>query len=332
MNAPAAFLAIRWLVWDTFRQAQASAIFWAMLAVSGVCILFCATASTVDLPLRPVNEVGERIPAQEGIDPEKARSEGLDKINGEVRFLFGAVRVPWSTYRDDAIRWLQMLLAGGIADTAGVLLALIWTAAFLPGFLDPANATVLLAKPVPRWSLLAGKYVGVLVLVAFQAVAFVGGTWLALGFATGAWDARYLLAAPLLVLHFAVFFSFSCMLAVWSRSAIVCIFGSVVFWLLCWGMSYGRHAHLAYLSAHPDVAGGLAGGLELGYWLLPKPVDFGYLLGQALGAADLFPLHPVMRSVAEQGRLDLGLSVASSVAFAAVMLGIAGYELEHADY
>ena len=332
MNAPAAFLAVRWLVWDTFRQAQASAIFWAMLAVSGVCIAFCASTSTVGLPLRPAGEVAERLPAQQGSGPDQPRSDGVDKIDGEIRFLFGAVRVPWHQYRDEAVRWLQMLLAGGIADTAGVLLALVWTAAFLPAFLEPAAATVLLAKPVPRWSLLAGKYVGVLALVAFQAAAFVGGTWLALGLATGSWDARYLLAAPLLVLHFAVFFSFSCMLAVWSRSAIACIFGSLVFWFLCWGMSYGRHAHIAYLSAHPGVAGGLAGGLETGYWLLPKPVDLGFLLGQALGAADLFPVHPVMQAAANEGRLDLGLSVASSLAFAAVMLAIAGYELAQADY
>ena len=327
MNAPAAFLAIRWLIWDTFRQAQASAIFWAMLAVSGVAIVFCASASTHKLPAKPLGEVAERVPGG-AVDPKAAEGTNVDVIDGEIRFLFGTVRVPWKKHRDDAVRWVQMLLAGGLADTVGVLLALIWTAAFLPGFLEPSSATVLLAKPVPRWSLLAGKVVGVLALVTLQALAFVFGTWLALGLAMRSWDARYLLAAPLLVLHFAVFFSFSCMLAVWSRSAIVCIFGSLAFWFVCWGMNYGRHAHLAYLSSHPEVAGSLAGGLELGYWLLPKPADLNYLLGLALGAEDFFPLHPVM----VEAKPDLGLSVASSAVFAAAMVAIAGYELEHADY
>ena len=41
-------------------------------------------------------------------------------------------------------------LAGVVADTAGVLLALLWTAGFLPTFLEPAAVTVLLAKPAPR--------------------------------------------------------------------------------------------------------------------------------------------------------------------------------------
>ncbi len=328
MNAPAAFMAVRWLVWDTFRQAQASAIFWAMLAVSLVAIVFCATTTTPGLPHMPAGEPSFRIPTKDR-DAKKAPKEGVEAIDGEIRFLFGAVRVKWNSYRDSAVRWLQLLLAGGIADTAGLLLALIWTAAFLPGFLEPANAAVLLAKPIPRWSLLVGKFLGVLILVLFQAAVFVGGTWLALGLATGIWDARYLLAVPLLVMHFAVFFSFSCLLAVWTRSAIVCIFGSLLFWAVCLGMNYGRHAHLFY---EAGVASGLGGALELGYWLLPKPLDLGHALSQALGAHEDLALYPMLPALAEAGSLSLPAAVLSSLAFAAVMLAAAAYELTHADY
>ncbi|MGL4554073.1 MAG: ABC transporter permease, partial [Gemmataceae bacterium] len=104
MNAPAAFLAVRWLVWDTFRQAQASAVFWLMLSVSLLCVVFCLTTSTEGLPLRPTDEAAERLPAGEKAVP------GVDRIAGEIRFLFGAVRVPWNKYRDDAVRWLQLML------------------------------------------------------------------------------------------------------------------------------------------------------------------------------------------------------------------------------
>ena len=58
------------------------------------------------------------------------------------------------------------MLAGVFADTAGVLLALLWTAGFLPSYLDPSSITVTLAKPVPRWSLLVGMYLGVTAFVA----------------------------------------------------------------------------------------------------------------------------------------------------------------------
>src|SRR5437764_1178461 len=81
--------------------------------------------------------------------------------------------------------------------------------------------SVLLAKPTPRWMLLAGKYVGVLAFVLVHAMLFVGGTWLAIGVRTQVWDASYLYAIPLLLLHFAVFFSVSLLLAVCTRSTVV---------------------------------------------------------------------------------------------------------------
>ena len=37
--------AIRWLIRDTFRQAMATRIFWVLLAVSGLCIVFCLGGS-----------------------------------------------------------------------------------------------------------------------------------------------------------------------------------------------------------------------------------------------------------------------------------------------
>lgn len=133
---------------------------------------------------------------------------------------------------------------------------------------------MLLAKPLPRWSLLAGKFVGVLTFVGCQSVLFVGGTWLALR--TGVWDTTYFLCVPVLLIHFAIFFSFSMLLAVTTRSTVACVFGSVVFWLLCWGMNYGRHVVVGI----PDPAEGsfLRGMVEIGYWVLPELSIFTSLL------------------------------------------------------
>src|SRR5262249_12104731 len=159
-----------------------------------------------------------------------------------------------------------------IADTFGLLFVLVWTAALLPEFLEPASATVLLAKPVPRWGLLAGKFIGVVALVAFQAAVFVLATWAALGLRTGVWAVGYLVCVPLLTVNFAVFFSFSALLAVWTRSATACVFGSLLFWIACWAVNLSRHT------------GSPSWLLETAYWALPRPADLSQLLGRAVGA------------------------------------------------
>src|SRR5262245_37933916 len=182
---PAALHALGWLLRDTFRQAVATGILALVLTVTGLCVLGCLSVGVT---------------------------------GGELTLAFGAVRLPMNHDPANSVRFVQVVLALGVADGLGLLLILVWTAGFLPAFVDPAAAAVMLAKPVPRWSLLAGKYLGVLAFVGVNAVLFVGGTWLALGLRTGVWDAAYFWCVPLLLAHFAVFFSVSTLLAVATRS------------------------------------------------------------------------------------------------------------------
>jgi ABC-type transport system involved in multi-copper enzyme maturation permease subunit len=335
MNLPMAIRTIRWLVWDTFRQSLASRVFWAMLLVSGVAIVFCLGVGVSGDPPRPrPGEVQELLPPQhlQKLPAEQVEGSGVQPIRGEVSLLFGALQVPLGRDRSSAVRHLQLVLAAGVADTAGVLLALIWTAAFLPTFLEPSVATVLLAKPPPRWTLLAGKYLGVLVFVLLQAVVFVGGTWLALAVRTGVWDGRYLLAIPVLLLHFAVFFSFSTLLAVWTRSTVVCVFGSIVFWLVCWGINYGRHAVQAALAHMPGATAGLQALTELGYWIMPKPADMNLILYDTLSAEAYFPKPAALRTVQELGLFSPELALLTAAAFVLAMLALAARQFRQTDY
>jgi ABC-type transport system involved in multi-copper enzyme maturation permease subunit len=336
MNLGHVLYAIRWLIRDTFRQSLASRVFWLMLGVSGLCILLCLSASVErDPTLLPVikDEPVERLPASDpqAKDPKFTRKHGVDVPREKLRLAFGAIVITPPDFVNNSVYYLQLLLAGGVADAGGILLALLWTAGFLPTFLEPNHAAVLLAKPVPRWSLLIGKYLGVLAFVLFQAVIFVGGTWAALGLRTGYWTFTYLLTVPLLLIHFAIFYSFSTLLAVWTRNTVTCVFGSVLFWLLCWGMNFGRN----YALASPELGGAAAsfgGAIELGYWILPKPADMLYLLLEALQAESLLAGQMEYRAVVAKGAFHPELSVLSSLAFAAVMLAASAYEFVTTDY
>ena len=337
MNLPAALYAFRWLLRDTFRQARASGLLWLMLGVSTLCIMVCLSVDVVgNQALERPGQRAEFLPRNDPhSDPAIAGPAGVDVVSGELRLGFGAIKVPLGRDAADAIHFLQLLLAGGVADTAGVLLALIWTAGFVPGFLEPGTALVLLAKPMPRWGMLLGKYVGVLVFVACQATLFVAGTWLALGARTCIWDPGYLLCIPMLLLHFGVFFSFSLFLAVVTRSTIASAVGSLGFWLLAWGVNYGRHAVVSLPSLDPGLAplpSVLQNTVEMAYWILPKPADFGMLLYQGLEAGKYFSTIPSFAEVERLGAFSPELSVLSSLLFAVAMMITAAWQLASRDY
>ncbi len=334
MNAPQIIYVLRWLIRDTFRQALAGKVFWIMLAVSGLCILFC---------------LGVGIEGGNNLRPEKHTRELFDPVTnqpltqatpnlGKLHLLFGLFKVDLTRDRENEVHLLHVIFASWVAGTAGLLLTLVWTAGFLPDFLQASNAAVLFAKPIPRWLHLVGKYLGVVLFVAFQAVVFFGGTWLALCLRTDVWLYGYLAGIPLAIVSFAVFYSFSVLLASCTRSTVACVLGCVLFWAVCMGMNYARHSAVALPRLAPGTPALPASTMfviDAGYWLLPKPADFGMMLEQALSAgthmATLSAL-PEFSKVLEMDALDpLGV-VFSSMLFSVVMLGMAGWQLAKLDY
>jgi hypothetical protein len=366
MTLPEHIRTVRWMVRDTFKQSVASKLFWVLLAFTGVATALGASVR-VDGDVAPValdyelpavlppewivrlgleqmkadKQIAEvpkdfgTLPPEvrakaEQIGQAKADADGARPITGTVSFGFGAVTVRLGRDRSDAVRFVQMWMAAFVADTAGVLLALLWTAGFLPTFLDPQAVTVLLAKPAPRWAVLFGKYLGVVLFVALHATLFVAATWVALGLRTGVWPAAYWLAVPLLAVNFGVFYAVSAFLAVWTRSTVASGFGVLLFWLICWVTNY---AHLRLATGGADGLG--AGTLflfDVGYWILPKPMDLGGLFFDALGGSEFSAPIPELMRMKEAGQMHPELSVLTAGGFAAGTLGLAAFEFHMTDY
>ncbi len=328
--------AVAWLIRDTFRQSLAYGICWILLGVSVLAIGVCASAGvTGSVQLAEPGENPDFLPRNDpdAHKPAKLKQSGVVVVGGDLTLAFGAIRIPLDRDAHGAVHFLQLVLAGGVADTLGLLLALVWTAGFLPGFLDGRSVSVLLAKPAPRGVLLAGKYIGVLTFVLCHATLFVGGTWLAIGLRTHVWDPTYLWCIPLLLLHFAVFFSMSLLLAVCTRSTVVCVFGSILFWFMTWGLNYGRHVLAASATAIPEgqFSSAIMWLVDIGYWILPKPADFSVLLFDALDAKNYFgPLFDL--KTLEAHGFSIGLSIATSLAFTAYTLFAAGRRFATIDY
>jgi hypothetical protein len=131
------------LIKDTFRQASASGISWMMSAVTAVCVVLCLSVGvTGDVVLHSGDEPAFFLPHASALavaprsasspearslletDPETARRQGVETISGRMTLAFGAVSFPVSRERSDAVHFLEMLLAGGIAGTFGLLIAL----------------------------------------------------------------------------------------------------------------------------------------------------------------------------------------------------------------
>ena len=333
MNLPATMYVLRWFLRDTFRQASASRLSWLMFGISGAFILVCLSMGVRgDIALQRDGESVDFLPANDPL-AETARSsaKGVAVLDGELTVFFGFICVPLGRDAREAVHFLELLLAGVVADSLGILLALVWTGGFVPAFLEAQIVSVLLAKPIPRWTLLLGKYLGVLAFVAAQTTFFVAGTWFALAVRTGVWDFAYLLCVPMLLLHFAIFFAVSAFLAVRTRSTVVCVFGSLVFWFACGGVNYGRHAVLLSVDAR-GISPFVSAFANVVYWILPKPADLGMVLFDTLRAGNSFQRLETFQGIDRHGGFYPLLSLATCFVFTCFVLVAATRKFARTDY
>lgn len=304
------------LIVDSFRESLDRKIFWVMLLISlaVASAMFCMS-----------------------FEPH------------QINVLFGT----WTVQTDlftigDKLRtdMLSMVVVEYVTDLVlgfvGVLLALIATAGFFPEMMERGGIEVLLSKPLPRWKLVLGKYLGSLVFMAVQATIFVLLTFLVAGVRWGVWLPRYFLIIPLMILMYSYLYCISTLVAVYTRSTIAVILVTLFAWMIFGGIqSTGDYFEMypklkEYRSAYNSVV--------VARWIVPKTSDLTLLARQwtrSANPADLINVEEdddrdllERAKGAENARLSIppALSIGSSLLFQAVILAIATWKFSRKDF
>jgi ABC-type transport system involved in multi-copper enzyme maturation permease subunit len=131
---------------------------------------------------------------------------------------------------------IQDIVISSIGGLMIILIAVIVTAFFIPNMLRPGSVVMLLSKPISRSTLLLFKFLGGLFFVLILATFVVGGVWLITGIRAGVWAPGIFVVIPLMVTNFAILYSVSTVIAVWSRNSIVCILVTLACAGLLWAV------------------------------------------------------------------------------------------------
>jgi ABC-type transport system involved in multi-copper enzyme maturation permease subunit len=178
------------LVRDTFREAFARKIIWGFFGCSTAVILFFIFLMKIDVvegALATVSLFGKEMRAQE--------------VSNIVRGVHGA---------------LAAFLYG-----FGLFLAVFASAGLIPTIFEPGRIELLLSKPVRRYHILLGRYLGNLLVIAFNMLYLVVSVWVILGIKTDIWTHQFLYSAGLTIFVFAVLLTIVLLIAVLSESAVL---------------------------------------------------------------------------------------------------------------
>lgn len=304
------------LMADTFRQSRDRRIFWLMLLIS------MATAGAM---------------ACVAFEP------------GKVNVLFGFWEIKTDLFtsasqiRADVIASVVVdFIMDLVLGWLGVILSIIATAGFIPGMMERGGIEVLASKPLKRWKLFLGKYLGSMGFWSFQAVVFVGLTFLVVGFRWGIWLPGYLWTIPLVVLLFSYLYCVSALAAVLFRGTVTVVLITLGAWVAFVGIQNLDDAFVMFPSwTENQRIYHFVGALR---WAVPKTQDITYVARGLAGAAPSKDVVP-QPDASEEGMLRLAgkveakrmaispvYTIGSSLVFEAVMLLLATWRFSRRDF
>lgn len=184
MNSHVKFLSI---IKYTFRESFAKKTFITFFGLSTILHLFFIFALNVDIidgAMAMINVMGQ--------DVEKT----------DIRKVLVTV---------------QSAIAG-VAFAGGIFLSIFATANFIPSMLEKGHIELLISKPLHRYQLLLGKYLGAQANIAFNVVYLIIGSWLIMSLKTGIWYFQYLYTIPMVIATFAIVYALMVLVGVLSRS------------------------------------------------------------------------------------------------------------------
>jgi ABC-type transport system involved in multi-copper enzyme maturation permease subunit len=160
---------------------------------------------------------------------------------------------------------LQTSLAGGLFSGV-ILFGVIATAGLVPDVLEKGTVDIYLSKPIARWQLLLGRYLGGVTAMAINIAYFIGAIFLVLGLKLGVWNVSFLLAGVAMIFIFSCLFCIVVFLGVLSRNAAISILGVYFYLFLIGPLLHGREHGLYSVSAN-EIYRHVVDGF---YYLLPQ--------------------------------------------------------------
>ena len=131
-------------------------------------------------------------------------------------------------------RGVEVLLyyASRLIFSVSMLLFIIASSGYFPLMLESGAIDIVLAKPLPRWKVLIGKYLGGLALFSVALIGTYIVLVVGLGLRTGVWHPAVFWLLPAQLLIAATLFALIALLGLVSRSTTLCVVLGLTYYFL----------------------------------------------------------------------------------------------------
>jgi ABC-type transport system involved in multi-copper enzyme maturation permease subunit len=167
--------------------------------------------------------------------------------DGTVLKVFGQQASPPGQYFGEVLHAMQAGLASGLF-TGIVLFGIFATAGVIPDALERGTVDLYLSKPIARWELLLGKYLGAVLSIFINVAYFMVGAWLIFGIKCQTWDSQIILSTFTTTFMFACLYALVAFIGVLTRNTPVTIILVYLFLFLVGPVLQNRETTLFLIS------------------------------------------------------------------------------------
>jgi ABC-type transport system involved in multi-copper enzyme maturation permease subunit len=257
----------------------------------------------------------------------------------QISLFFGAVPLEANAPLGIQLYFIALSILQ-IGAWVAILVSIILTAYFIPNMLRKGTVDLLLVKPIHRWALLCYKYLGGLIFIFLNTTLAVGGIWLALGLRSGIWANGFLFTILVVTFFFAILYAVSTLFGVLTRSPIVAILMACGTWFLLFLVGFGyqlfetrRHMEEDHQVAEQErwSDNAFASFVKGAHLVLPRTSDLSRLMDQIV-RSDFLTGKLTNAARLDRTSITWGESIAVSLLFIAVMLGLSCWRFSSKDY
>jgi len=250
-----------------------------------------------------------------------------------LKIFFGSVTISRDAPLGMVLYIVEDQIINGLGSGLALLISIIITSFFIPNMMRKGSIDLLVSKPIGRAQLLIYKFIGGLTFIFLLSTITIGGVWLAIAVRSGYWDPRFLVVIPVLTFTFAILYSVSTMVAVFTRSPIAAMIVTVGFAVFLYIVGTVKTMFDGFkargMDDIPDWAFTLVDTINN---ILPRYKDLDKLTSKLIGEGALTPGESRLLGIAAIDYPSWSGTFGVSLIFIAIMMALSCWRFSKRDY
>lgn len=175
----------------------------------------------------------------------------------------------------------------------GLFLSIFSVSSLVPNMLEKGNIDLLLSKPVARYQIIIGKFLGGTLVVFINIAYLVIGMWILFGIKFGIWETAFLYSIPMITFTFAVLYSLIIIVGILTKSSILAMMLSyIIFIIISPILAFRENFYPLIDNKVTEII------IDVLYYIVPKTSELGTQMSDLSISGGIDDFQPILTSLA----------------------------------